>query len=201
MLNPKSTKVIRSCEVCKKTYLIKASAAARGRGRFCSRTCLGNGHTVKPLAERFWAKVVKTNGCWFWSGNHRNGRPQFRFPRQTKNSSTNASRVAWELTNGAIPNGLLVCHNCPGGDNPACVNPAHMFLGTQRDNREDASRKGQLCCGERHPNTKFSDQVVRLIRQRYAAGDVTQKQLAIEYGVTGTAIHRIISRENWKHVT
>jgi hypothetical protein len=98
---------------------------------------------VVPLHQRFWAKVRVTRTCWLWCGaKHEDG---YGFIGVFGRGWTKQShRVAWWLSKGAIPDGLSVLHNCPGGDNPACVNPDHLWLGTHTDNMRDASRKGRL---------------------------------------------------------
>ncbi len=96
---------------------------------------------MRSLAERFWRKVQKTPGCWNWTG-VKNGRyGQIRVPRQKRKMY--AHRLSWMLTYGPIPKELLVLHHC---DNPKCVNPAHLFLGTDRDNHLDCLRKGRSQC-------------------------------------------------------
>jgi hypothetical protein len=101
----------------------------------------------RPLAERFWPKVVKSDGCWLWvgakfergygcivaGGPRINGRPAER-------RHLYAHRVSYELSVGPIPDGLYVCHHC---DNPPCVNPSHLFLGTATDNNRDREAKGR----------------------------------------------------------
>lgn len=90
--------------------------------------------------SRFWSRVHKTDTCWIWTaGKHKDGYGQVRF----HNKQMQAHRVAWELTHGPIPEGLFVCHNCPGGDNPSCVNPAHLWLGTAAENNWDKVQKGR----------------------------------------------------------
>jgi hypothetical protein len=101
-----------------------------------------SGRPGLPAIERFWDKVQKTESCWLWTAYlKRNGYGQF-FPR--RGHPVYAHRYSYELARGAIPDGLLVLHAC---DNPRCVNPNHLSLGTQKENLADMRRKG------RHPGT------------------------------------------------
>ena len=152
--------------------------------------------TPKQVA-RFWAKVDKSGECWLWQAS-RSAFGHGRFGIGKHNSY--AHRVAWELTYGPIPLGMNVCHNCPGGDNPACVNPAHLFLGTKRDNMRDAAHKGRLSRGEGSHLSKLTDARVRWLRDRYAAGGVSYSQLAAELGLTQTPVYNAINRITWKHI-
>jgi hypothetical protein len=110
-----------------------------------------------------------------------------------------AHRVSWTLHNGAIPNGLHVLHHC---DNPQCVNPAHLWLGTNADNMRDMIRKGRgnVAGGEDHGSAKLTEKQVIEIRERYAAGNITQHELGNEYGISKQTIGEIIRREIWKHI-
>ncbi len=135
-----------------------------------------------PLSERFWPRVNKTNSCWLWTGGTSAGYGVMWDTRVGHNVGTH--RVAWELARGPIPNGLNVCHNCPGGDNPLCCNPAHLFLGTTADNMADAAVKGQMPTGERHSSRTHPERVPRGDRhgsrthpERLARGDANGRRL------------------------
>jgi hypothetical protein len=145
---------------------------------------------------QFWARVDKSGECWLWTGSTMGGGyGQFRWNAR----GTATHRVSYELAHGPIPAGMEVCHNCPGGDNPLCVNPAHLFLGSHADNMHDMAAKGKKDRGEKHYSTTLTDKDVRLIRTREAAGE-TQRALAAAYGLTFQAIHRIVRRKTWRHV-
>lgn len=101
------------------------------------------------LATRFWSKVLKTDGCWLWMGaRHPQGYGNIGLPKDENGRYPigKAHRVSWELHNGPIPAGLLVMHRC---DNPPCVNPDHLFVGTVGDNVRDSASKGRLRPGGR----------------------------------------------------
>ena len=109
-----------------------------------------------------------------------------------------AHRMAWIAEYGSIPDGLLVCHHC---DNRRCVNPEHLFLGTHKDNTADMDAKGRgvrpRLPGESNPSSKLTEAAVRDIRQQYAAGGISQSQLAAVYGVTQPLIGYVVRREAW----
>jgi len=154
-------------------------------------------HKSKPsLSERFWSKVDKSGECWVWTATcYRNGYGQFG-PEHGK--GVLAHRFAWELIYGAIPNGLLVCHHC---DNPACVRPDHLFLGTQSDNMKDCAAKGRssLQNPAKH-HRKLTEIQVQEIRQLSMQG-VSKYRLARRYHVTETTIGQIVSGRTWTHLT
>ena len=106
-------------------------------------------------------------------------------------------RRAWVEANGPIPDGMMVCHRC---DNPACINPEHLFIGTALDNNRDREAKGRRNVkGERNPIAKLTESQVREIRQRAAAGE-NQSQIGADYGVTNLTVNAIHRRRNWKHI-
>jgi hypothetical protein len=151
-----------------------------------------------PLPERFWSRVHKAESCWLWTG-HRDKDGYGILPYDGK--LLRAHRVSWELHNGPIPAGIKVLHSC---DTPPCVNPAHLFAGTQRRNIEDMIAKGRGRYsdrhGERNSAAKLSECDVLTIRAEYAAGGVTHADLAAGYGVCATLIGLIVRRERWGHL-
>ena len=148
----------------------------------------------KSLTERFWEKVDirGEDECWPWTActNHAYG--WFRL----SGSSTNAHRVAYELSTGQeIPIGQVVRHKC---DNPPCCNPGHIILGTQADNIRDRMKRGRCrpAKGEINGQAKLIDQNVREIR----ASKLSNAYLSRKYGINASGISRIRSGKQWVHV-
>lgn len=142
---------------------------------------------------RFWSKVAKVDGCWLWPGPFgRRGYGIFR----VNNAGVRAHRFSWALSNKQSPEGFFVCHHC---DNPPCVNPAHLFIGTPRDNAQDMMVKGRdRSVGSRHALHKLTEDAVRAIRVR--ALTETQESLAREFGCSQSAVSLAFLRKKWKHV-
>lgn len=132
--------------------------------------------------EEFWAHVVKApgDGCWTWRGAPLGQRVVVRWRAGRNRNPLIAYRLAYELENGPIPVGLYACHNC---DNPSCVRPSHIFLGTQRDNMQDAARKGRI------RGAVASDAQVAEARRMYAGGQPL-RVVAAEFGVSSTTVYR-----------
>ena len=129
--------------------------------------------------ERFWAKVDRSGDCWEWTAK---GTPKGYGVFGLLRKSVYAHRLSWKMEVGEIPDGMCVCHRC---DNPPCVRPSHLFLGTYADNMEDMVRK------ERGPK-KLSHEDVRAVRERYQAGDWTQKALAVLMEVCPAVISNVV---------
>jgi hypothetical protein len=137
----------------------------------------------------------RASGCWEWLQH----RDRWGYGRVTVNYRGGlAHRWAYELANGPIPAGLYVCHTC---DNPGCVNPAHLWLGTQADNCQDAVRKGRhvVLRGEAQGGAKLNPTIISVCRHAYRMG-VSQEFLAECFGVVQSTIQRAISGRRWKHL-
>ena len=136
-MQPYDTGHSLTCQQCGKSFHVNPRRA-RNR-KYCAWQCYQAAKVIPPEI-RFWKKVIKTADCWLWNGAHgKRGHGLFRSNMQEWMVA--AHRYSWELHFGPIPDGLLVCHHC---DNPPCVRPDHLFLGTIADNVHDAERKGRL---------------------------------------------------------
>jgi hypothetical protein len=162
--------------------------------------------------ERFWKNVDKSGGpesCWLWTAGKSGDYGDFWIA----GGHTGAHRMAYVLSRGGIPDGMFVCHKC---DNPICVNPAHLFLGTCADNLADMAQKGRAAKGDQngrrlHPESvprgegsasaKLTEQQVIAMRVRFAGGGVTKSDLMREYGVSHRQVRNILARRQWAHVT
>jgi hypothetical protein len=152
------------------------------------------------LIAYFWSKVDRSGGndaCWLWTASvDRRGYGGIHW--QHKNMK--ATRLAYEMHHGVIvPRHLLVCHNCPDGDNPSCVNPRHLFLGTHADNSRDCLEKGRVPRGELQGRARLTDDLVREIRRRSKTGE-GYGRLSRAYGVSPSTIELVVRRKTWKHV-
>lgn len=148
------------------------------------------GPKLKPIEGRFWSKVKKSDGCWMWLGSKDSTGYGRIGAGGRQRSSLLAHRVSWQVNLGEIPEGKCVLHRC---DNPSCVNPAHLFLGSNRDNSQDALAKGRL------GTNKLTDRKVVNIRRRAAEGERHAK-LAEDYGVSAVTIFNVVTRRTWKHI-
>ena len=155
---------------------------------------------------RFWAKVERRgpNDCWLWkAGANDKGYGNFKIGRST----LKAHRVSFEIHVHKLPAGQCALHSC---DTPRCVNPAHLFAGTQADNMADMTNKGRrvpnfnmdlpVMPGVENPSHKLSEDDVLEIRRRYAAGGVSQRALAGEFGVCQRTVTVIVNGHAWRHL-
>ena len=149
------------------------------------------------LEKRFWLKVDRRSDteCWNWIGKVKLKEGYGRFKIGQKGILVH--RYSYVLHIGNIPEKMLVLHKC---DNPACVNPKHLFLGTDKDNSADKISKNRHAFGEKNGAAKLTEYQVREIRCAYSENNVSQEALARLYGVSGRLICDIVHRKIWKHL-
>lgn len=155
-----------------------------------------------PVEERFWRQVRKTPGCWEWTGRAKSNKGYGQIGLGGRGAKQElVHRFSYQLHKGPIPEGLVVMHAC---DNPRCVNPDHLSLGTPSDNIKDAVRKGRwksvppLHCGEQQHSSKLTAEIVREIRGN---PDLPTKHWAEKYGVAQSSIRKVKACQTWKHIT
>lgn len=169
-----------ACLYCETVFYTQPSHIARGEGKFCSRTCYGKS-LQRTDEQLFLTKIQKTETCWLWTG--KRNRNEYGVTHHYKL----AHRLSWEMHFGPIPNQMSVCHKC---DNPPCVNPEHLFLGTMKENMDDKVSKGRQF-------KKLTTKLVKEIREQYKPGKIRMKDLAIKYKVSTSLISIVIRREVW----
>ena len=199
---PSKPSIPTICEWCGKTFLrVKLSTRTR---RFCTKKCATQhqwqGRRWEPRENYFWKRVRKTENCWIWTGGHR----ESGYGTMTEKTEDGhfylklAHRFSWKIHNGPIPNGMFICHHC---DNPTCVRPDHLFIGTPKDNTQDSVKKGRhtpfpVLIGTANPQHKLTNEQVREIRKNIES----HAQAAARFGVTKSLICAIRRGRVWKHL-
>lgn len=153
---------------------------------------------MNEIETRFWNKVDirSENECWnFQGGINSTGRGIFRIGK----NNIHAHRVAWMFTYGDIPENMQICHHC---DNGKCVNPKHLFLGTQLDNMRDMIKKGRKVTrvGEDDPKSKLTEKEVLQIRRLWKQRFYSQFKIADQFSVSRSTIQAIVEKRIWKHI-
>lgn len=149
--------------------------------------------------NQFWSRVQKSPDCWEWTGGRQN---KGYGTLSVNNRAMLAHRFSWVIHYGDIPPRLGVLHRC---DNPGCVRPDHLFLGTQKENMQDARRKGRFVPrgslpGEGCPTAKLTDEKVIAIRNLRRTSGIGYKKIGRMFGVAWCTIYDVVQRKTWKHL-
>lgn len=222
---PKKGTIPRACVVCGAECFAWPYQIRSGQGRCCSAACArasrrGTSPCTTTPQERFWGRVDQSGpvvrpglgACWLWLGPK--DRKGYGTTHLTKQRKRGAHQAAWLFTNGHIPDGMWVLHKC---DNPPCVRPSHLFLGTSDDNIRDKVAKGRQARGETHwsqqlgassrfargnmlPQAKLTPSMVQEIRRLSRVENWSARRIAKHIGVSPSAIDRILLGVSWAHV-
>jgi hypothetical protein len=155
----------------------------------------------KTLEKNLNSYEIAENGCWNWTRcKHPKGYGQIGTSKDGVHITLKAHRFFYEHYKGSVPAHLCVCHVC---DNPSCVNPDHLWLGTNKDNSQDMVKKGRNpnTAGTNNPNAKLTPAQVREIRESYIRGVTKQQDLADKYDIPQTQVSRIIRGVHWGSVS
>jgi len=193
----------KECERCGITFYPseKTEKCFWVKRKFCGKTCSGKSAPRTkggPLEERFWAKVNKTPGlgpwgdCWEWTGGTTGPMPHGAIHVGPGGKKIRTHRYSYEIHKGP-PGDLDVCHKC---DNPPCVNPDHLFLGTHQDNMADMVSKKRQSWGVRASSAKLTEDDVRAIR----ADPRFHREIAADYGCSVPNITNIKNRKKWANL-
>jgi hypothetical protein len=183
----------RKCDNCSKEYTALRHYILKGLRRCCSITC-ANKLRARPLNARFWSYVEKRKGCWDWKGTI--DKDGYAVISDENRRQIRAQRLSYELNHGPIPKGKHVLHRC---DNPPCVNPAHLFLGSNLDNIADKVSKGRQAKGPGIKRNKLAPEDIPEIR-RYLKFGNKHTDIAKDFGVSAGTIQAIGARRIWKHI-
>jgi hypothetical protein len=153
------------------------------------------GRKVIDPVKKFWSRVDKKSAdeCWLWIGAFdKDGYGQMR--DGIRKIQDRGHKFSYRLHFGVIPKNMCVCHKC---DNPSCVNPNHLFLGTALDNQKDKMAKNRHAKGESQGHSKLTNEQISQIRSR--AND-DYKVLCSEFNIVPSTVYRIWHKESWKHI-
>jgi len=151
------------------------------------------GKFIQQNINSLMSRVHKTESCWLWTGLiSQDGYGKVGYNYKTYR----AHRLIFELLTKQNINNKYLCHSC---DNPLCVNPKHLFIGTQKDNIKDASNKNRRAIGEKHPQHKLTEKEVLEIRNLKKNGK-TIKELSYLFKVNQSSISAITTYRYWKHI-
>ncbi len=150
----------------------------------------------ESLKKRILRNYEEVNGCWNWK-KYKNSLGYGII--NVKGKIHLAHRISWQIFKGEIPESLLICHTC---DNPSCINPNHLWMGTNKENQEDMFKKNRSrhVRGDDHSSSKLDSEKVKKIRSLSKPRYYTAKRLAEEFKVSEVTIHNIIYGRTWRHL-
>lgn len=161
------------------------------------------GFPTMPIKERLLSNISVNliSGCWEWKGSKYNGygRTIIGSRKDGTRRTISAHRLSYLIWNGEIPDGYDVCHKC---DNPCCINPNHLFVGTRQENVDDRERKGRniIFVGEEQPMAKLTKKIVKDARWEHTYKGTSFQKLADRYGVSKKTMQSAIKGITWKCV-
>jgi len=145
------------------------------------------------MKKRFLSKIYQTDDCWEWTGNtDKDGYGKFWINSLRRNDM--AHRISYQIFIGEIPQGLWVLHKC---DNPSCVNPEHLFVGTAKDNSADRDNKGRGISGERVQTHKLIPSDIPVIKELYQKG-FSQREIGEQFNCSQESISRLLLGKSWR---
>jgi hypothetical protein len=196
---------MKPCKHCGTLFYCQASQDVGGtlpEKIYCSRACYrGYMASEKAILDRFWANLVKGDGCWEYQTLNVEGYGIIAQGYGPRRKQYLAHRFAWKVYHGTLPpEDRAVCHHC---DNPRCVRKEHLFLGTWNDNNQDKTRKRRHAFGERNSNAILTEAQVLEIRAKFrylAPRRTNSDELAAEYGVPKQTIYNAAVGVTWRHL-
>lgn len=206
LLPPRPPRTHKTCPRCRIAFPVESFAKTHSWCRSCSaeaarakRRSHGAPERVTlTMKQRFWSKVDRRgpDECWPWRGGFfDSGYGQFHITKPR--TSRGAHIVSWEYANGSLGNGLQVNHTC---DQRFCVNPRHLYAGSQQQNMTDKVARNRQARGSGHGTAKIAEAQAREILVR-ANGGERGATIARAMGISRNTVYRCISRKNWKHVS
>lgn len=185
------------CSHCGATVTRRKAEIQSHKRNFCSRKCRAIAN-ILPLSERLKLHTgpQQPSGCIHWTGKTKKG---YGMIECLGKKVLLAHRVAFEVANGSFDRSLCVLHKC---DNPTCINPEHLFLGTQQDNVDDMISKGRKnsARGSKHGKAKLTEHDVCVLRTGYERGDISVPDFAAKHGLLEDSVLDIIRRKTWRHI-
>lgn len=186
-------KIAKVCETCGAGF---GAWPSRLEQRFCSNQCRMRWRlTTVPVVPRLEAQSTPepNTGCLLWFGRADVG----GYGRLRVNGrETRATRAALEAAGVVVPKGAWVLHRC---DQPACVNPAHLFVGTHAENMADMVRKDRQSRGALHARARLTVADVRRMRSLFAAGETVRSLIGL-FSVKASCVRAVVARQTWRHV-